>query len=356
MKVCLLGSGVTSLTLAKALVNKGIKVDIYPNDNLRSADKNRTLGISKSNIEFFNKNILNIENLLWNINQIEIYSENLDNEKILDFNEEGQELFSIVKNHKLSNLLLSELSKNKLFKINKNKISEDKINDNYKLIFNCDFNNFISKKFFYKNVTKNYNSNAFTSIIKHKRINNNIAIQVFTSKGPMAFLPISETETSIVYSVRESKKIDFKNLIKKYNKRYEILNIEEPSCFELKSFLLRSYYHKNILAFGDLLHKLHPLAGQGFNMTLRDIKELLVLIESKIDNGLDLDISICKDFEKNTKYKNYLFLNGIDFIYEFFNFENRIKNNILSKSVKFLGKNRMINRFFTKVADNGLVI
>ena len=34
----------------------------------------------------------------------------------------------------------------------------------------------------------------------------------------------------------------------------------------------------------------------------------------------------------------------------------RIKNNILSKSVKFLGKNRMINQFFTKVADNGLII
>ena len=43
--------------------------------------------------------------------------------------------------------------------------------------------------------------------------------------------------------------------------------------FELKSLILRSYFHKNILAF-DLLHKIHPLAGQGFNMTIRDIKTL----------------------------------------------------------------------------------
>ena len=118
----------------------------------------------------------------------------------------------------------------------------------------------------------------------------------------------------------------------------------------------RNYYYKNLMIFGDLLHRIHPLAGQGFNMTLRDIKEILRLIDLKIENGLDLDTSIFSDFEKNMRHKNYLFLNGIDFIYEFFNFENITKNNLLSKSVKFLGKNKMINQVFTKFADNGLVI
>ena len=39
----------------------------------------------------------------------------------------------------------------------------------------------------------------------------------------------------------------------------------------------------NILAFGDLLHKIHPLAGQGFNMTIRDIKVLLEIIKKRND-------------------------------------------------------------------------
>ena len=47
---------------------------------------------------------------------------------------------------------------------------------------------------------------------------------------------------------------------------------------------MRSYYYKNILAFGDMLHRLHPLAGQGFNMTIRDIKEIYKLIQFKIDH------------------------------------------------------------------------
>ena len=123
--------------------------------------------------------------------------------------------------------------------------------------------------------------------------------------------------------------------------------------FELRSSILRSYYYKNILAFGDLLHKIHPLAGQGFNMTIRDIKEILKIIKFRINHGLDLDNSVCVDFEKKNKHKNYLFSNGIDFIYEFFNSENNIDSNILSKSVQLVGKNKMINKIFTNYADKG---
>ena len=54
---------------------------------------------------------------------------------------------------------------------------------------------------------KNYNSYAYTTILDHKKnLKNNTAIQIFTNKGPLAFLPISEFKTSIVYSVRGSKK------------------------------------------------------------------------------------------------------------------------------------------------------
>ena len=53
--------------------------------------------------------------------------------------------------------------------------------------------------------------------------------------------------------------------------------------------------------------------------------------------------------------KNYHFSNGIDFIYEIFNFENKFNINNFSKSIKYLGKNQMINNFFIKFADNGIV-
>ena len=207
-----------------------------------------------------------------------------------------------------------------------------------------------------KKIIKEYDSTAYTTIISHEKILNNTAIQIFTKRGPLAFLPISNKETSIVYSVHNSvKKVnDINELIKQYNFKYKINKIDKIENFELKSLNLRSYYYKNILAFGDLIHKIHPLAGQGFNMTMRDIRMLLNIIKNKLDLGLELDSSVNKEFEKNVKYKNFIFSNGVDLIHEFFNYERKTKNSVLSKSIQILGKNSSANKAFIKIADEGI--
>ena len=357
MKVCILGDGLTSLALAKALVNKGISTDIFLSKNIVKKDKSRTLGISKTNIEFFNKNILNIEKLLWNIEKIEIYSENYDNKKIIEFNNNKKRLFSVIKNHELKTYLINQLKKNKFFKFKKKTNNYEIIKKKYQLIINCESNNKITKKFFYKKIKKDYKSYAYTTIIEHKKIlNNNVAIQTFTKRGPIAFLPISEKETSVVYSIKGGKEIEIAELIRKFNIKYKIDKINKINCFKLQSSNLRSYYHENILAFGDLLHRIHPLAGQGFNMSIRDIKSLIKIIEYKISYGLKLDSSICEEFENKSKHTNYIFSNGVDFVYEFFNTENEINNNISSRFIKLFANNRISNKFFTKLADEGIVI
>ena len=355
MNVCILGNGLTSLTLAKSLVNKGISVDIISNKKKDKTNFDRTIGISKVNLDFFNKEILDINKISWNINKIEIYSENLNYERILNFQNNDQKLFSVIRNYELINHLLKELKKNKLCKFKKNLINQDILKRGYDLIINCEYSNFITKKYFFKRITKNYNNYAYTTIIKHSKINNNKAIQIFTSKGPLAFLPISKFETSVVYSVKGNQKINFKDLIRFYNKFYNILHINNFSRFELRMSNLRNYYKDNILAFGDLLHKIHPLAGQGFNMTLRDIKIFSEIIQKKINLGLPLNISVNEEFEKKSKHINYIFSNGIDFIYEFFNFERKTKSKILSKTVKFFGDNSSLNKKFMKIADNGFL-
>ena len=70
---------------------------------------------------------------------------------------------------------------------------------------------------------------------------------------------------------------------------------------------MRSYYHNNILAFGDLLHRVHPLAGQGFNMTIRDIEEINNIIIRRKNLGLRIDSEIFKEFEKKTKTNLFMF-------------------------------------------------
>ncbi len=355
MRVCLLGAGLSSLTLAKALVNQNIYVDLYSHKKVNLPDTSRTIGISKSNMEFFNNSIINVDKISWKLKKIEIFSDNLKNEKLINFENNNNELFSIIRNQNLFETLEKSLSKNKYFK-RINFYKNFNFLDNYSLVINTDFTSPITRKYFSRKILKEYNSFAYTTIIQHEKIDNNTAIQIFTKLGPLAFLPISQKETSVVYSFYNKKNENINNLIEKYNHKYKILKIKKINFFELKSLSLRSYYHDHILAFGDLLHRIHPLAGQGFNMTIRDIKFLLEIITSKYSLGLGLDSSVSHEFEKKLKHKNFMFSNGIDFVHEFFNFERKINSSLLSKSVQLLNKNSKINKLFTKIADRGILV
>ncbi len=355
MKVCILGDNLTSLALAKALVKKEIFVDLFYEKKNTKVDTTRTIGISKSNIDYFNREISNIKKMLWPIKKIKIFTENSKDEEILKFEDQKDNLFSILQNQKIFNQLNIELKKSKFFKFQKYRRFDNLSHD---LIINCDIRNEITKKYFSKKFEKKYNSIAFTTIIDHSKLSfNNQAIQIFTNDGPIAFLPISKEKTSIVYSARTKKnktELEINKIINKFNPKYEIKKIHKISKFDLKSINLRDYYRDNILAFGDLLHKLHPLAGQGFNMSIRDIKEFLKIIDNKIKLGLPIDQSVCVEFQNNVRSKNFVFSEGINFIYEYFNYENKIGNSLIDSTARLIGRNKKLNKYFKNIADAGL--
>ncbi len=357
MRVCILGGGLSSLTLAKALVNQKIYVDVVVTKRFQEINRSRTLGISKSNVNFFNSHVIDIKKILWKLNKIEIFTDNLRNEKLISFENDSEYLFAILKNNELFKILNKNLSINKYFKKilkRKNLFYKD-----YNLIINTDYKNLIAKKYFSKKIQKKYNSFAYTTVILHEKILNNVATQIFTKKGPLAFLPISDTETSIVYSIYDldlKKNENISQIIKQYNFKYKIKKILKIDKFELNSLNLKSYYHENILAFGDLLHKIHPLAGQGFNMTIRDIMTLLHIIKKKISLGLPLDKTVNIEFENKSKHKNLIFSDSIDLIHKIFNLERKSKGIIFSKSIQMVGKNSFVNKLLTNIADKGSII
>jgi len=223
MRVCILGNGLSSLTLAKSLVNQNIYVDVLYPKKKSLVNKTRTIGISKSNVEFYNEKIINIEKIIYKLNKIEIYSDNLEKQKLINFGNNKDHLFSIVKNHKLQEILEKNLFLSKYFSKSNYKKKLNYMKD-YDLVFNTDYNNSITKKYFNKKIEKKYNSVAYTTILEHEKISNKVAVQIFTKNGPLAFLPISDYETSIVYSINNHLKSEkeVNNLINTYNSKYTL--------------------------------------------------------------------------------------------------------------------------------------
>ena len=117
MNICLIGNSLTSLILAKSLVNKKIKVTMYYQNKFSMGNNTRTTGISSNNIKFIQEEVIKInKSLLWDINQIEVYNQLQANHKILNFNDSKKKLFFIIKNDKFYKLLYQDLEKNNNFR------------------------------------------------------------------------------------------------------------------------------------------------------------------------------------------------------------------------------------------------
>jgi len=134
-----------------------------------------------------------------------------------------------------------------------------------------------------------------------------------------------------------------------------IKDISKPDLHELNFSLSEKYFSNRILNLGDSLHKIHPLAGQGFNMTIRDLEILEQILKSKIDLGLDLgDTTALNEFSERVKYKNFVFANSIDFTHYIFSKKNTFFKKIRNFTLDQINQQTKVKNFFLTVADRGL--
>ena len=204
MKVCLIGNNLTSLILANILSEKNFYTEIFSSRGPKLNFKTRTLGITNSNLIYLEKYFKNISKKTNLINKIQVLIKNKKINKEILFNKDIKTLFSMVKYDKLYSIIESKSARNKFIKFKYFRKDTDllklKNKKDFELIKNYEKYNFLTKKFLKYQINKNYYNKAFTTIINHKKLVNNKAIQIFTDFGPVAFLPLSEKKTSVVFS------------------------------------------------------------------------------------------------------------------------------------------------------------
>tara|TARA_Y100000746_G_scaffold220496_1_gene219062 strand:+ start:419 stop:1513 length:1095 start_codon:yes stop_codon:yes gene_type:complete len=360
MNACLIGYNLTNFIIALELIKKGFVIDILSEKISKKIKTNKTIGISNNNFKFLNSNFKQIFKYAWPINKIEIFNQRNNSNEFLEFSNENEKNFFLIKYTDIFNLFerICKKSKKIRFKLISNKeIEKLGINNKYNFVINSDNKNILTKKYFNKIIEKDYNSSAFTGILNHYKIKNNTAVQIFTKYGPLAFLPLSQTKTSIVYSIDKKFKFnndDINNLILEFNRFYKIKKLDELEKFDLKFSFSRNLLYKNILSFGDPTHKLHPFAGQGFNMTLRDIIIFKKLIEDKIDLGLEINESILSDFKNKIQHFNFIFSSSINLINEFFILDNKLDSKISKNLFPLLNRNKIFKKYSTMFSDKGI--
>jgi len=387
-KVCIIGGGLTGLITSIALSKINLKVDLIGVNTNQNFKSNRTTAISQENFNFLKQTkILNLPiNDFWCCSKMKLYTES-NNKKIseiFDFNQSNnkdKKILYMINNFKIKEYLLKKIKKEKFIQIKTQKKISDIFNSGilksvrlnnkdkskYNLIILCiGKNSNLSKKFFSKGIIdKSYNEISVTTTLSHTFIKNNTARQIFLDNGILALLPISNTKTSIVWSV-DKNYIDQgkvkRNLFIKRNILFYanifIKKIKSISKLEFKDLSLtvrNKYYRDRILLFGDALHTVHPLAGQGFNMILRDLSSLRKIIKNKINLGLDIgSLDVLSEFSKEIKPGNIVYSLGIDLIKNIFSFKNEYFKKLRNQIIGKIDKNKLIKNLFISFADKGV--
>ena len=115
--------------------------------------------------------------------------------------------------------------------------------------------------------------------------------------------------------------------------------------FPLSAHICRRFYDQRILFIGDAAHSLHPIAGQGWNLGIRDIKYLVETFEKSKELGLDIgSLQVLKKYndKRFTDTSNLLFItHGLNKI-----FSCKLKTFDIIRSIGFdyISSNRKLNK------------
>ena len=384
-KICIIGSGLTGSTIAYLLSKFKLQIDIV-DDNYKKKISTK-LALSKSSLDQLHnsglKEIKKKSNPIKNIYLYDSYSE-INLEKDLKFSSSNKEkvLAYIID----STTLLSDLNKNlrNLNNINfiKKKISsisdnnifktitfEDFSKKNYSLVILTSRNNLeLLPKINLKTIIdKSYNEDAYVFSISHKKIINNSARQFFLKDGPLAFLPVSGEKTFVIWSIKKDsfnkKYVSNKNyLLNFFNKNFKELfkrinSVSDISVFNLDYVFNELKQFKRTLLFGDIASKIHPIAGQGWNMTLRNAFSLVKVIKDFEDLGLEIGNNIfIEKYLDEVKLNNFAFTTLIDGIRKIFDIKIDGYASMRKNTLSIIDKNYFIKNNLAKVADKGLFI
>ena len=371
-KICIVGGGLTGLISALVLSEKGLEIDLIVENNTPKIKDLRVTAISNKNVEFLKSSIKNINlKLFYPVKKINLFFEkNNQIKNFLNF-EENNNLMSFFENKLIKEHLLSLLKKTKI-KVQKKTVKSIDLAENtiftkqssksYDLIVLClGSNSEIYKKINNnREIKKNYNEHSITCSVRHQ-IKNIGAKQFFLKEGPLAVLPFKKNRFSVVWSIENIFYNKNKQNLISYLKNQLIrllktnkIYLGKVQSYPLKLSLKRNYYKKNAIILGDGLHVVHPLAGQGFNLILRDIKKLEELISTNLRLGLTIkDSNIPKDLSEDRKPENLLIGLGIDTTRKFFKnnkYLDPIKENILNN----FSKSELLKKITKRVANLGL--
>ena len=143
-----------------------------------------------------------------------------------------------------------------------------------------------------------YDQSGIVVTVGHERDHHGRAEEHFLPAGPFAILPLKGPRSSLVWTESRTEAarivaLDDNEFHGELEQRFglhlgEVKALDKPRAFPLQYFVARSFVGERLALVGDAAHVIHPIAGQGLNMGLKDIAALAEVIVDAARLGIDL--------------------------------------------------------------------
>ena len=211
-----------------------------------------------------------------------------------------------------------------------------------------------------------YDQTAIVTTVEHEFDHENIAVEHFLPAGPFAILPMQDDEngkhrSSLVWTehggdvdaILSLPEKDFNEMltIKFEGQLGKVKSITKPQSFSLNLCHAKKYIAPNLALIAEAAHRIHPIAGQGLNLSLRDIACLGEVLQNAKNLGLEYgSLSVLEEYQNWRRRDNLAMAVVTDGLNRLFSNDLPPVKFLRTRGLGIINKIPPAKRFFEKQA------
>lgn len=171
---------------------------------------------------------------------------------------------------------------------------------------------------------RDYSQKALVTTFTHEFPHDAVAHQIFFPGGPLALLPLTENRISIVWSdkagaIDAALALSEEAFLAELRRRIggflgQMFLCAPRQVFPLSLQMADSYTQTRLALIGDAAHAIHPIAGQGLNMGLRDAAALADVVSGAASVGLDIGGAALDEYAAWRNFDNQILAMSTDIL------------------------------------------
>ncbi|MEE8444241.1 MAG: UbiH/UbiF/VisC/COQ6 family ubiquinone biosynthesis hydroxylase, partial [Alphaproteobacteria bacterium] len=206
-----------------------------------------------------------------------------------------------------------------------------------------------------------YDQTAIVCTLEHEHQHGGVAVELFLPSGPFAMLPLAGRRMCIVWTERTGLAPGFlalddpaflAELTRRFGDWLGALKLIGPRfSYPLSLQLAERYVDRRLALIGDAAHAIHPIAGQGLNLGLRDVAALAEAVIDARRLGLDIGaVDVLERYQRWRRFDTMLLATGMDALNRLFS--NDIPPVRLARDLGLAAVNQLppLKRFFMRHA------